>query len=74
MLVAKFDPAVHSSDAEISNIAQLLGDFVNHARREFIEMQEYATTGAFYTVIKRRVPPCARARLTAAAARRRWAS
>ena len=53
ILVEKFNPDAHSSDAELSNIAQLLGDYINHARREFIEMQEYATTGAFYTAIKR---------------------
>ena len=49
----KFNPESNSSDAELYNTAQLLGDYVNHARREFIEMQEYATVGAFYAAIKR---------------------
>ena len=34
-------------------LLKLLGDYINHARREFIDMQEYATAGAFYSVIKR---------------------
>jgi hypothetical protein len=53
IVVEKFNPDANSSDAELYNVAQLLGDLINHARREFIDMQEYATTGTFYSVIIR---------------------
>eukprot|EP00051_Salpingoeca_urceolata_P010757 m.132144 g.132144 ORF g.132144 m.132144 type:complete len:727 (+) comp16841_c5_seq2:793-2973(+) len=52
-IVGLFDPSVETSSAVVYNAAQLLEDLVNYARKDAMEMQQFAITRPFITLLQR---------------------